>query len=103
MIGDTVWFSHVYFRAATIPVHYLQTLVSVNMYIMSRNPDYVKEPLVFKPERWSRDGSTPKLDPFISIPFGFGPRSCYGRRGNNIYTSSQRWCDGNVLYIPCWY
>ena len=46
----------------------------------------MEEPLVFKPERWSRDGSTPKLDPFISVPFGFGPRSCYGRRDkNNIH------------------
>ena len=56
----------------------------MNMYVVSRNPDYVEEPLVFKPERWSRDGSAPKLNPFISVPFGFGPRSCYGGYSNKL-------------------
>ena len=71
------------------------------MYVMSRNPDYVEEPLVFKPERWSRDGSAPKLNPFISVPFGFGPRSCYGGYSNKLIIIVQKefarkWYDGSV-------
>ena len=63
----------------------LQTVMNVDMYVMSRNPDYVEEPLVFKPERWSHDSTAPKMDPFISVPFGFGPRSCYGGCSNKVH------------------
>ena len=83
MISDKVNSSHVHavngpcmYRLIT--VYLMQTVCNVNTYIMGRNPDYVEEPLAFKPERWSRDGSTPKLDPSVSNTFGFGPRNCYG-------------------------
>ena len=42
--------------------------------MMSDNTEDLSE---FKPDRWSKDASE-KLNPFASLPFGFGPRSCYG-------------------------
>ena len=51
--------------------------MTYSTYTASRDPKYVDDPTSFKPERWSKD-STEDLDAFLSIPFGFGPRSCYG-------------------------
>ena len=31
----------------------------------------------FKPDRWNKEAED-KIHPFSSLPFGFGPRSCYG-------------------------
>ena len=46
-----------------------------------RLPQYVKDPLNFKPERWLRGSeSYENIHPFLSLPFGFGPRSCIARR-----------------------
>ncbi|XP_045534237.1 cytochrome P450 302a1, mitochondrial [Papilio machaon] len=62
-------------------------IVTQNM-VASRLPQYVKEPLVFKPERWIRGSSQyENIHPFLSLPFGFGPRSCIARRiaEQNIY------------------
>lgn len=58
-------------------------------YTASRDPKYVEEPTSFKPERWIKD-STENMDAFISLPFGFGPRSCYGNESKLNITSSCR-------------
>ena len=66
------------------------------MYVILRNPDYVEEPLVFKPERWSRDGSTPKLDPFIyQYTVGLSPGVGYGRSGINVLPT----LEGGVMEV----
>eukprot|EP00731_Ephydatia_muelleri_P017848 Em0010g946a len=58
-----------------------KTEVIYSSYTACRDPKYVEDPTSFKPERWARDSPTnEELDAFISLPFGFGPRSCYGRR-----------------------
>lgn len=49
------------------------------------NDDHFKESTHFKPARWLRDPitkNTPTKDvnPFAFLPFGFGTRSCVGRR-----------------------
>ena len=54
-----------------------QTAVMLNFYSTSRSAQYFEDPLTFKPERWSREESS-ELTPFSNLPFGFGPRSCYG-------------------------
>lgn len=49
--------------------------------VASRLPQYVQDPLQFKPERWLRGSSEyANIHPFLSLPFGFGPRSCIARR-----------------------
>ena len=42
------------------------------------NPRDFPNPEHFDPHRWSRDSKD--IHPFAAIPFGFGPRGCYGRR-----------------------
>ncbi|XP_050557099.1 cytochrome P450 302a1, mitochondrial [Spodoptera frugiperda] len=57
------------------------TVIVTQNFVASRMPQYVKDPLKFKPERWIRDSeSYENIHPFLSLPFGFGPRSCIARR-----------------------
>ncbi|XP_037023065.2 25-hydroxyvitamin D-1 alpha hydroxylase, mitochondrial isoform X5 [Artibeus jamaicensis] len=54
------------------------TLVTLCHYATSRDPSQFPEPNAFRPARWLGEGPTPH--PFASLPFGFGKRSCMGRR-----------------------
>uniref|UniRef100_A0A8C9AJ15 Cytochrome P450 family 27 subfamily B member 1 n=1 Tax=Prolemur simus TaxID=1328070 RepID=A0A8C9AJ15_PROSS len=54
------------------------TLVTLCHYATSRDTAQFPEPNSFRPARWL--GEDPAPHPFASLPFGFGKRSCIGRR-----------------------
>ena len=66
---------------------------------MSNSEAWVENPDQFIPERWSRRQScdqsvvTNQIHPFVSLPFGFGPRMCIGRRlaSMEVFTNKQCW------------
>ncbi|KAK3583387.1 hypothetical protein CHS0354_040351 [Potamilus streckersoni] len=47
---------------------------------ISLNEGYVEDAEKFMPERWLRHATSKINHPFAYLPFGFGPRSCLGRR-----------------------
>lgn len=52
-------------------------------YVVSRDPSVFSEPESFQPHRWLRKKETDNSKiqhPFGSVPFGYGVRSCLGRR-----------------------
>ena len=55
------------------------TLVSVQPYTLGRDPNNFSDPLTFNPDRWDKE-SKEHHHPFAYLPFGYGPRACYGRR-----------------------
>ncbi|XP_001380742.3 25-hydroxyvitamin D-1 alpha hydroxylase, mitochondrial isoform X1 [Monodelphis domestica] len=54
------------------------TLVTLCHYSTSRDPGQFPDPNSFHPNRWL--GGQPAPHPFASLPFGFGKRSCIGKR-----------------------
>nr|QFF91472.1 25-hydroxyvitamin D-1 alpha hydroxylase 2 isoform 1 [Potamotrygon motoro]QFF91473.1 25-hydroxyvitamin D-1 alpha hydroxylase 2 isoform 2 [Potamotrygon motoro] len=57
------------------------TLFHLCHYAVSLDDSSFVEPQRFQPERWLRDMTREKKPhPFASIPFGFGTRSCLGKR-----------------------
>lgn len=47
----------------------------------SNNENHIDNPTQYKPERWIRDSNSKNsLNPFLVLPFGFGPRMCIGKR-----------------------
>ena len=57
------------------------TEIATFHYVMGNSPVYVKDPDVFRPERFVKGSpSFENLHPFLLLPFGHGPRMCVGRR-----------------------
>ncbi|GLH07257.1 probable cytochrome P450 49a1 [Gryllus bimaculatus] len=49
--------------------------------VMSQDEQHYPRPMAFEPERWLRGGpQAHTAHPFTTMPFGFGPRTCVGRR-----------------------
>lgn len=54
--------------------------------VVSNSEEYFENPEKFQPERWLKNKDTEgcpmqkKIHPFVSLPFGYGRRSCLGRR-----------------------
>lgn len=62
-------------------------VVSANI-LLSHDEKYYVKPKEFIPERWLRttqeNYSYKNVHPFVTLPFGFGPRSCIGKRLANL-------------------
>lgn len=55
--------------------------MAVHQGISGTDPNNFKDAESFKPERWLRSEIERRdIHPFASMPFGFGQRSCIGRR-----------------------
>lgn len=63
---------------------------------MSQDDKIFKDPGEFKPDRWNKDAEK-KLHPFSNLPFGFGPRSCYGMFRTDILVMCS-YFDANTQY-----
>lgn len=59
-----------------------QTHVIFPHYVLSNKENYFPEPTKFIPERWLKcDAQSQKdIHRFVSLPFGYGRRTCIGRR-----------------------
>ncbi|KAL5020898.1 hypothetical protein ScPMuIL_000053 [Solemya velum] len=69
------------------------TCVLINNYTMHRDEKNFHNPDDFVPERWVHKGAK-EWHPFTVIPFGFGSRSCVGRRigQQELYLAIVRIC-----------
>ncbi|MEE6488788.1 hypothetical protein FKM82_015380 [Ascaphus truei] len=56
------------------------TQLALCHYSTSYDEEYFAAAEDFRPERWLRKGNMDRVDNFGSIPFGYGIRSCIGRR-----------------------
>lgn len=56
--------------------------VIMPLILLSNDEKYFPQANKFIPERWMKNGpySNLKTHPFVTMPFGFGPRMCVGRR-----------------------
>ncbi len=66
-------------KSLTAIFYTLQTMVGSLQYVIGRDEKVFPDPDSFKPERWLRESSNVSST-FASVPFGFGPRMCIGRR-----------------------
>jgi cytochrome P450 family 49 subfamily A len=59
-----------------------QTHVIFPHYVLSNKEEYFPQPHKFIPERWMKndDESQKDIHRFVSLPFGYGRRTCLGRR-----------------------
>ena len=62
--------------SSSLPPSLIKTTIVVPFYAMGRDTRYFRNPQQFNPDRWDRDHK--EHHPFASLPFGFGPRACYG-------------------------
>ncbi|XP_070562951.1 1,25-dihydroxyvitamin D(3) 24-hydroxylase, mitochondrial-like [Ptychodera flava] len=75
-----------------------ETILMGQTWLMGRDPEYFEDPLEFQPERWIRDEKE-HFYGFKSLPFGYGPRMCIGKRlaELEIHLALARLCQRFIL------
>ena len=72
---------YTHLRLSFVFNEYTQTQVIMPLTVTGSLNEFYQEPEKFMPERWSRDNKdTPNV--FSSLPFGYGPRMCVGKKNN---------------------
>nr|AHL88999.1 cytochrome p450 3047A1 [Brachionus koreanus] len=56
------------------------TTINMAFFLMSKSTKYFKNPEQYDPKRWLRESNSDPINPYTSMPFGFGSRMCIGRR-----------------------
>nr|QVK45590.1 cytochrome P450 [Brachionus paranguensis] len=56
------------------------TTVNVGFFLMSKSEKYFKNSEKYDPKRWLKEINSDPINPYTSMPFGFGSRMCIGRR-----------------------
>ncbi|XP_046585181.1 cytochrome P450 27C1-like [Haliotis rubra] len=76
------------------------TCILLNNYTMSRDEKIFSNPDKFVPERWLREEAK-DWHPFSAIPFGYGARSCVGRRiaETEMYLATIQLCQNFCLQL----
>lgn len=54
------------------------TEIVISPWVLHRDPRYIGDPEAFDPDRWA-DGLASRLPHYAYLPFGGGPRICFGR------------------------
>ncbi|GBM27200.1 Cytochrome P450 3A24 [Araneus ventricosus] len=54
-------------------------IITIPVYAMHRDSEFFPDAEKFDPDRWSAENKQ-KLEPYIYLPFGLGPRNCVGMR-----------------------
>ncbi|XP_060755323.1 cytochrome P450 3A30-like isoform X1 [Neoarius graeffei] len=55
------------------------TVITVPIYALHRDPEYWTDPETFNPERFTQKNKE-SIEPYVYMPFGLGPRNCIGMR-----------------------
>ena len=63
----------------------MQITVVFPTYTLGRSEENFEDALTFKPDRWDKGARS--HNPFAYIPWGFGPRSCYGEYLHKVVLS----------------
>lgn len=60
---------------------FFQTMVVPLTHILCQSEKHFTNPGEFLPERWMRqEGFKTRLHPHVMLPYGYGPRTCLGKR-----------------------
>ncbi|XP_021195286.3 cytochrome P450 6B1 [Helicoverpa armigera] len=59
------------------------TFIFIPVHGLHRDPEYFENPYVFDPERFLPENKA-KMEPYVYLPFGDGPRTCLGLRLGKI-------------------